>query len=121
LAGLTRRGVSLPTAQDPDLVVRVHRGLNQTRSGQLEISTPKSARGKRSVTLPASMVAAVSDHLAMYAEPGPDGAVFVGERGGRLRGQNFNRVWKRTITRAGVDPDLHFHDLRHTGGTLVAR
>jgi integrase len=32
---------------------------------------------------------------------------------------NFRPIWAKACTAAGV-PGLHFHDLRHTGGTLAA-
>ena len=56
-----------------------------------------------------------------YAEPGPDGRVFVGPKGGTPRRSNFNRIWKRAVRDAGANPELHLHDLRHTGGTLAAQ
>lgn len=45
--------------------------------------------------------------------------VFVGPKGGMLRRNNFNPVWRTACVAAGV-PDAHFHDLRHTGGTPAA-
>lgn len=39
---------------------------------------------------------------------------------GRLRRSNFREdVWVKAAAAAGV-PGAHFHDLRHTGGTLAA-
>ena len=45
--------------------------------------------------------------------------VFVGPQGGRLRRANFRRIWNKARAAVGL-PELHFHDLRHTGGTLAA-
>jgi integrase len=45
--------------------------------------------------------------------------VFVGPKGGRLRRQNFAKFWDRARTEVGM-PELHFHDLRHTGNTMAA-
>jgi integrase len=36
-----------------------------------------------------------------------------------LRRGNFRKIWVKACTKAGA-PGTHFHDLRHTGGTLVA-
>lgn len=121
MGALRRQDFVVPDDDESDLVVRVNRSLSQTRNGSLEVITPKSTRGRRQLTLPSTLKPAVVHHLATYAEPGPTGLVFMGARGGRLRGQNFNRVWRRTLIKAGIDPELHLHDLRHTGGTLVAR
>ena len=51
--------------------------------------------------------------------PGRRGLVFVGPKGGKLRRSNFNKIWSKACVRAGI-PGAHFHDLRHTGGTLSA-
>jgi integrase len=55
----------------------------------------------------------------MSATPGRQGLVFVGPKGGKIRRSNFNVIWSAATAAAGV-PDAHFHDLRHTGGTLAA-
>ncbi|MFI9355633.1 tyrosine-type recombinase/integrase [Streptomyces lydicus] len=39
--------------------------------------------------------------------------------GGRLRRNNFRRVWLPALRAAGLS-DVHFHGLRHTGNTLAA-
>ena len=59
------------------------------------------------------------NHLDRYAERGRRGLVFVGPKGGKLRRSNFNKIRSKAATAAGV-PNAHFHDLRHTGGTLAA-
>jgi hypothetical protein len=40
-------------------------------------------------------------------------------QGARLRRSNFGRIWAKTCAKVGVS-GVHFHDLRHTGGTLAA-
>ena len=35
------------------------------------------------------------------------------------RRSNFGRIWVKACAKAGA-PGVHFHDLRHTGGTLAA-
>jgi hypothetical protein len=57
--------------------------------------------------------------LERYAEPGPHGLVFIGPKGAPLRRTNFRRIWVAAGATAGA-PGVHFHDLRHTGGTLAA-
>ena len=58
-------------------------------------------------------------HLDRFAQPGGRGLVFVGPKGAPLRRSNFRPTWNAACTAAGA-PGLHFHDLRHTGGTLAA-
>lgn len=114
LAALRRRDVDLGAG-----VIHVRRGQAETR-GRLVIKDPKSAAGKRPVAIPAEVLPDLTAHLATFAQAGPDGLVFVGARGGSLRRHNFRKVWTDAKGDAGVRPDLHFHDLRHTGNTLAA-
>src|SRR5262245_16938878 len=60
-----------------------------------------------------------SGHLKVFAQPCPDGRLFVGPQGGIPKRRNVNRVWKKALKAAQVNPDLHLHDLRHTGATLA--
>ena len=61
-------------------------------------------------------------HLEQYSAPGEDGLVFPAVKGGALRRSYFNRLvsWKAAVDAIGI-PDLHFHDLRHTGNHLAAQ
>jgi len=68
---------------------------------------------------PADLVPELRWHLERFAQPGERGLVFVGPKGAPLRRSNFRPIWAKACTAAGV-PGLHFHDLRHTGGTLAA-
>jgi integrase len=52
-------------------------------------------------------------------DPDPRGLVFIGPKGGRLRRSNFRKFWHRARGAVGL-PELHFHDLRHTGNTMAA-
>jgi hypothetical protein len=80
---------------------------------------PKSRAGRRTVAFPAELVPELRWHLERFAEPGERGHVFIGPKGGRLRRSNFRDIWIKARTSVGL-PDFHFHDLRHTGGTLSA-
>jgi integrase len=84
------------------------------------VGPPKSAAGRRVLTVPDAIRPDLRLHLARFAAPGEQGLVFVGPRGGPLQSANFGRaVWRPARERAGL-PALHFHDLRHTGNTLAA-
>jgi integrase len=94
--------------------------LTETDRGTLLPGLPKSAAGRRTVQLPPLIVPSLRHHLDRYAQPGDDGLVFVSPRGARLRRSNFRRrVWLPALTEAGL-PEIHFHDLRHTGNILTA-
>lgn len=82
----------------------------------------KTAAGRRTVSLPAVVASALLDHCATV--PSPDGLLWPArQRSGKvspLRGSNFRRsVWAPACKKVGV-AGLHFHDLRHTAGTLNA-
>ncbi len=58
----------------------------------------------------------------MYAQPGPQGLVFVGPKGGPIRRNNFSsRVWAPAAEAAGLPAGSHLHDLRGWGATIAAR
>jgi integrase len=84
------------------------------------VGPPKSAAGRRVLSIPGAIVPDLRLHLTRFAAPGEQGLVFVGPRGGPLQSANFgSAVWRPARERAGL-PHLHFHDLRHTGNTLAA-
>ena len=81
--------------------------------------TPKSQAGKRTVAFPVELAPEIRRHLDQFAEAGERGYVFVGPKGANLRRSNFRKIWNPARASVGL-PNLHFHDLRHTGGTLSA-
>lgn len=84
------------------------------------VGPPKSSAGRRTVAVPPHLLPDLEAHLARYSAPGPDGAVFVGVKGGLLRSANFGaHVWRPAIRAVGL-PGVHFHDLRGTAATLAA-
>ena len=88
-------------------------------NGQLIPGPPKTEAGRRTVTLPAVAAVALAEHLANFAEPGPEGLVFPAPQGGYLRRSNFRRRWWVPATRAVGVEGLRFHDLRHSAATLA--
>ncbi|GAA5008105.1 site-specific integrase [Kitasatospora paranensis] len=116
LAALRRRDVDLEAR-----LVRVRRNQAELNSGRLLDKAPKSAAGFRPVAFPAEIVPALAHHLEHFAGTGPDGHVFVGPRGGRLRRSNFRDDWVSARAKAGITGNVHFHDLRHTGNTLASQ
>jgi integrase len=114
LCGLRRRDIDLERA-----TLTVVQNLQQLRDGRLLIKEPKSAAGRRTVVIPSHILPAVRDHLATFTRSDPDALVFTGEKGGLLRPHVLQKHWARARLAAGR-PDLHLHDLRHTGNTWAA-
>jgi integrase len=115
LAELRRRDVDLDGG-----ALWVRRAAPELNTGRRVIGDPKSRAGKREIVLPAFLHEDVRRHLEWFAQPGPDGLVFVGERGAVLRGTTFGRKWRRARDKVGLPGDFRFYDLRHTGNTLAA-
>jgi integrase len=88
-------------------------------NGQLIPGPPKTEAGRRTVTLPAVAAVALAEHLANFAEPGPEGLVFPAPQGGYLRRSNFRRRWWVPATRAVGVEGLRVHDLRHSAATMA--
>jgi integrase len=74
------------------------------------------------VSFPAAILPELQHHLDTYSLDGPDGLVFVNEHGQPWNRGNFNPAvrWREAREQIGV-PNLHLHDLRHTGNTLAAQ
>ncbi len=79
---------------------------------------PKTPAGRRTLTIPPNVLPAVLDHLERYVGPEPDAWLFAGEDG-PLTARTLDRVWERARRTIGR-PDLHLHDLRHSGLTWAA-
>lgn len=108
MAGLRRGSIDLAACE-----IRIMEAL-------VRFGTPKSRAGKRTVAFAEEIADEIRWHLERFAEPGPNGLVFTGPKGGTLRRSNFCKsVWSKARDEVG-QPGLHLHDLRHTGGTLSA-
>lgn len=101
--------------------VTVRATLVEMSDGRMIFGPPKSAAGRRSVTLPAAIRPDLQRHLRDFVAEDPDALVFTGAKGAALRRSNFQKAagWSASVTAAGL-PGFHFHDLRHTGNTLAA-
>jgi integrase len=114
MVGLQRADLDLERG-----LVHVRRQAVQTNSGEILLTDPKSAAGKRRVAVPAFLVPEIEAHLKQYVRPAKSAWVFEGPKGARPTRNNFHSIWAKARETAGI-PDLHLHDLRHTGNTLAA-
>lgn len=99
--------------------VHVTRSVSELPKGVRYVKEPKTPAGRREVALPHFLRTEIDTHLATFAEPGPDGRVFVGPYGATPQSGNFHRVWVRALKKVGIS-GVHFHDLRHTGNHLAS-
>ena len=99
-------------------VISVRASVVELSRGPLVTGPPKSAAGKRDVTIPAFLLPDVSAHLDTFTAADPRALVFTGPKGAQLRRSNFSRAWNKATIAADVS-GFHFHDLRHTGNTLA--
>jgi len=105
----------------------VHRSLSA--AGGMHFKAPKTARGRRSIALSASTVAALRAHKRAQAEHrlrlGPafedNGLVFPDALGSPQKPWNVTAAFKRATRVAGAPSALRFHDLRHTAASLALR
>jgi integrase len=118
LAGLRRRDVDV----DVD-TLRVHVRLTEPErmNGRRVQGSTKSEAGTRTVIIPAFLRRELCWHLESYAEPGPDGLLFVGEKGAPFRSSSFGRKWRKAREAVSMPGGFRFYDLRHTGHTLSTR
>lgn len=104
--------------------VLVVRGALEELSGGLKVKDPKTSAGRRVVALDSEAIKALRSRLKKAMDEGfePEDVpvVFANERGGYLRGSNFDRrVWYPIRKAAGIPDTFVFHDLRHTQASLM--
>jgi integrase len=115
--------------QDVDLArgtLTVRQTRTRDATGKQTYGDPKSVHGRRTITLGAETVAALRAHRTAQLERrlrlGPawhdEDAVFDRGDGRPVAARTLHTRYKRVLVDAGV-PDVRFHDLRHTGATLM--
>jgi len=110
--------------QDVDLDgarLQVERSLEQTKSG-LRFKSPKSARGRRSISLPPAVVSELRTHwkaqqeqrlsLGLGGSP-PDGLVFANFDGTVRPPKGLSEKFAKAMKGAGL-PHVTLHTMRHT-------
>jgi integrase len=93
---------------------------------RIEISTPKTASGRRSIAIDPTTVAALRRHRVLQLEEklalgdayDDLDLVFAGPTGGFVHPDGFGKAFQRLQSGADL-PRIRFHDLRHTHATLA--
>lgn len=114
LAALTRADIDLVHG-----TVKVTKNRQRLDDGSSVVVIPKSAAGRRTVTIPPPLVPQLAEHLERYTGPAPDALLFTGAKGAPLDRSRWGVMWRKARAQVGRS-DLKFHDLRHTGNTLAA-
>lgn len=105
--------------------VTVQQSLEQTKAG-LRFKSPKTRKGRRTVTLPGIAVAVLQEHRRRQAEEhmalglGKPKTVFTDVEGGPWPPDKLSRQFGNLVRKAGIGPTT-FHGLRHTHLTNLLR
>ncbi len=120
--GLRRGELLALRRRDVDIlqrVVHVERSMAQLADGTILIKEPKTRVGRRPVAVPPHLVPVLEAHLRLHVNSSPEALVFTGDKGGPLRANVLQAAWNTARRQVGR-PDLHMHDLRHSGNTWAA-
>jgi integrase len=98
--------------------LRIERSVRRI-GGRWVVGEPKTEAGRRTVTLPAAVAAAVADRLHQHVPDSPESLLFGTSSGGYLARSNWNQTFRRAAEAIGL-PSVRPHELRHTGATLAA-
>lgn len=99
--------------------IKIARGVTWP-DGQPTVGTPKSDAGRRTVYIPPHLLPVVTTHLSDHVARGADSLLFPAAQGGHMHPRTFGKRF--AAAREAADrPDLHYHDLRHTGAVLAAQ
>ena len=114
ILGLRRRDIDLLHE-----TVRVEQSRTFTRDGSSLTKSPKTVAGRRTLSIPENVVNTLTRHLNDFTKPDKDALLFTTDSGSPLTAASLQRAWSKARVVA-MRPDLHLHDLRHTGLTLAA-
>jgi len=114
ILGLKRSDVDLMHA-----TIRIERSRTFKRDGTSLTKSPKTSSGRRTLSIPSNVLKTIEIHLNDFTSDDKDALLFTSESGTPLTATSLQRAWSKARSSIGR-PDLHLHDLRHTGLTLAA-
>lgn len=101
--------------------VRIERAWKSDRAGNFYIGPPKTKKSRRTISLPASLVTEIREHVEAARKSGT--FVFLDDDGLQIRQNRFYNYWKRGLTRLGypaVEGERpRIHDFRHTHASMM--
>jgi integrase len=111
---------------DAGLIV-IRRNLTKVNGAPPEFVDPKTARGRRSVTLPREAVTTLRAHrrrqdeerVRLGADYRDQGLVFATQTGAPLIPRDVVRAFKRLLVHAGLPAAIRWYDLRHGHATAL--
>jgi integrase len=122
ILGLRWQDVNLDAGQ-----VTIEQALEETRARGIRVKGPKTKHGRRTISLPAHLVAELRQHwreqqeqrLGMGLGKAPDSAsVFATADGGHLSPNALSKSWPRIMAAIGM-PGVTLHSLRHTHASML--
>ena len=122
--GLRRRDIHLGTNEALIDVKRQAHYIDAENGWHTDAPT-KSKAGKRPIWIQEAALEALRTHMETYMrreeeDTGGNDLVFTGPMGGPVSDTSWSVAWIQARTDAGVNPDLHLHDLRHLAATSLA-
>jgi len=106
----------------------VSRSLHHLRNGEIIFQAPKTAKGRRMVSLSPSVALLLQEHKDKQAAQRPmvqtplkeDDLVFSGLEGKPLLPDTISYAWTKLVERTGHD-GIRLHDARHTHASLMLK
>ena len=99
--------------------VRIEQSRTFTRDGASLTKSPKTVAGSRTLSIPENVMGTLTRHLLQFTDVDKNALLFTTPVGKPITAASLQRAWSKSRLAAGR-PDLHLHDLRHTGLTLAA-
>jgi len=114
ILGLRRMDVDLRQG-----VISILQSRTFGMDGRQIVKLPKTAAGRRSISVPRSVMKSLMQHLETFTSSDPESLVVSGRGGSILSRDALQGSWERARLIVGR-PDLRLHDMRHTGLTFAA-
>jgi integrase len=105
----------------------VREALEETKANGVMVKPPKTEAGRRTISLPSLVIAALREHrreqlerclLLGLGRPADDALVFPGDDGGHQSPRLFSMRWGRRAARLGM-PEVTWHALRHAHASML--